>query len=334
MHNTTLINRVKKRCILLIIFFVICAGCVTNCIAYGENASDKEINEMQNEINKLTHDINKMDISRKKLAYFPMLKVRTGTYNDSILYDKLQRIRKTNFAKIARYDDLEEIRNFLIEIRDAIQDIAKFEKMIDANPPSVNLKELYEYRKYCLQRQQGKNIEITLDTTRLNEFFLYEYFISFARGTEKYKQFQKRIATEPFLEILKNMEKVKNGDKDTLVIIESILKNIIQADERVRMLVFGYYGSPVAREIRIELNSRYVDIRRKKRIKNTQDSAYVELFCSQTFKTFGEIYKEYSQKIDSMNIAIKYGELYNPDFFDVAPHLKEYLKENESEKGE
>lgn len=327
------INTIGLRCKLLIaIVPLLVVGHFNYINAYGEKVVGAEKDQMVKEIRQLVRQIKNTGYTKVELAYFPMLKVRTNTYNDSVLNNKLQTICKLDVSKMSSYDELEDITTFLIEVYDAINDIIKYERLIDSNPPVVSLEELVKYWDFMGQKQSGHEASIDVDTNKLLLFYKYDFFISYANGTKRYENFIQQARMDPFIDMLVDVNLLQGDHADTVHIMMQLMDKIIKADERVRLLAFGYYGIHIAEKVYVTANSRYVKIIRQKKLLTPEDSAYVELFCSTSFKEFGKIYSKYAKKIDQMKISVGYSELLNESFFDDAQHIKEFLKKVAIEK--
>ena len=297
--------------------------------AFGQNYD--EFAPVRSEIQNLVKQVKMKNYSKNELTYFPMLKFRTGTDSDSALLKKINRILNIDLLKINNLDELEYIMDFLVEVKNLRNDINRFESIVSKSPPVIYLSDLTKYWEFRRNKQKEKDSIISIDTNNVLSFYSYDFFIYYAKGSKKYEIFIENVKTEPFFDILTDMMSIRENGSDTLAIIKNVIQKIIKADERVRMLAFGYNGLCIARKIWARVNSRLNRIYQNKSIQTSNDSVYVEFFTNDLFKQFGEIYKEYSQKIDSMKIDVNYGNLYSPVVFEEAISIKEYLQKEAKE---
>jgi hypothetical protein len=278
------------------------------------------------EIQQYRKELRNLKYTKDDLYYFPQIKTRTGVNTDSALQVKLKWALNIDLNKLNTSELREDVRDILYEVLNALQSKKEFEELFKQAPPVVRMEELNSFRTYHLMKQHGENVNISIDTNRLNQFYKYEFYLAYAKGTKLYDQFIQKARSDPFVDLLVDIEVLDAENADTLAILNGLIEKILHADERVRMLAFGYYGLPVAQQIRSRVNGRLNKLKRQKKIISAQDSAYVEFFYSMPFNAFGELFKKYSQMVDSMHIAVRYLPSDKPETFFEAAKIKDYLQ--------
>jgi hypothetical protein len=318
----------EKNIVLVGLSFIVLFFAVLECCS--ESNSKQVISKVTcslcEDIFNYQKELRGLYYAKSDLDYFPQLKIRTGIYNDSLLQIKIKWALNIDVKTLNTSELRQETAELLSEILNAIKSKNEFETLLKILPPVVTMEELESLRSFHVMEQQGKNVNISLDTNRLNLFYQYEYFISYAKGTKEYDRFIQNARSEPFLDLLVDLQVLNSAGADTLMILKSLIGKILQADERVRLLAFGYYGLPVAREIHRYIKGKLNKLRRKEKIVSAQDSAYIDFYYSVPFKEFSALYKKYAQIIDGMHIAVRYFPSAKPETFFEASKIKEYLQ--------